>query len=80
MNKSGMTHSFFQEFKINTFSFERQPFVRAIGGIVGCVWVYMQKVELRHWWEYGDEMTDSQNTFATWKEMTRRIQTSRQTL
>ena len=22
-----------------------------------CVWVYMQKVELRHWWEYGDEKT-----------------------
>ena len=24
---------------------------------MGCVWVYMQKVELRHWWEYGDEKT-----------------------
>ena len=22
---------------------------------MGCVWVYMQKVELRYWWEYGDE-------------------------
>ena len=21
------------------------------------VWVYMQKVELHHWWEYGDEKT-----------------------
>ena len=21
------------------------------------MWVYMQKVELRHWWEYGDEET-----------------------
>ena len=24
---------------------------------MGCVWVYMQKVELRHWWEYGNEKT-----------------------
>ena len=24
---------------------------------MGCVWVYMQKVELRHRWEYGDEKT-----------------------
>ena len=36
---------------------QKMPFVRAIGGIVGCVWVYMQKVELRHWWEYVDEKT-----------------------
>ena len=21
------------------------------------VWVYMQKMELRYWWEYGDEKT-----------------------
>ena len=21
------------------------------------LWVYMQKVELRYWWEYGDEKT-----------------------
>ena len=24
---------------------------------MGCVRVYMQKVELRYWWEYGDEKT-----------------------
>ena len=24
---------------------------------MGCVWVYMQKMELRYWWEYGDEKT-----------------------
>ena len=24
---------------------------------MGCVWVYMQKMELRYWWEYGDEET-----------------------
>ena len=24
---------------------------------MGCVWVSIQKVELRHWWEYGDERT-----------------------
>ena len=24
---------------------------------MGCVWVYMQKVELLYWWEYGDEKT-----------------------
>ena len=24
---------------------------------MGCVWVYIQKVELRHWWEYGDKKT-----------------------
>ena len=22
---------------------------------MGCLWVYIQKVELRYWWEYGDE-------------------------
>ena len=22
---------------------------------MGCVWVYMEKVELRYWWEYSDE-------------------------
>ena len=37
--------------------FERQPFVKAIGGIVGCVWVHKQKMELRYWREYGDEKT-----------------------
>ena len=26
-------------------------------GDVRCVWVYMQKMELRYWWEYGDEKT-----------------------
>ena len=31
--------------------------VRTTGGIVGCVWVYLQKMELRYWWEYGDEKT-----------------------
>ena len=25
--------------------------------LCGCVWVYMQKGELRYWWEYGDEKT-----------------------
>ena len=24
---------------------------------MGCVWVYMQKMEPRYWWEYGDEKT-----------------------
>ena len=24
---------------------------------MGCVWVYIQKMELRYWWEYGDEKT-----------------------
>ena len=24
---------------------------------MGYVWVYMQNVELRYWWEYGDEKT-----------------------
>ena len=22
---------------------------------MGCLWVYIQKVELRYWWEYGNE-------------------------
>ena len=26
-------------------------------GVVGCVWVYRQEVELRWRWEYGDEKT-----------------------
>ena len=24
---------------------------------MGCVWVYTQKVELRYWWEHGDEIS-----------------------
>ena len=24
---------------------------------MGSLWVYMQKMELRYWWEYGDEKT-----------------------
>ena len=24
---------------------------------MGCMWVYMQKEELRYWWEYGDKKT-----------------------
>ena len=24
---------------------------------MGCVWVYMQKMELCYWWEYGDKKT-----------------------
>ena len=31
------------------------PLVRANGEIVGCVWVYMRKMELRYWWEHSDE-------------------------
>ena len=34
-----------------------KPFVRAIRGIVGFVWLYLQKMELRYWWEYGEEKT-----------------------
>ena len=26
-----------------------------MAGIVGCVWVYMEKVELRYWLEHSDE-------------------------
>ena len=39
-----------------------------MGGIVGCVWVYMQKVELRYWWEYGDEKTRI-NYWVKWKAL-----------
>ena len=28
-----------------SWRFEHYPFVRAIGGIMGCVWVYKQKME-----------------------------------
>ena len=35
--------------------FVRWPFVRANGGIVGYVCVYMQKTELRYRWEHGNE-------------------------
>ena len=41
-------------------------FVRAIGGIVGGVWIYMQKKELRYWWEYGRE---NQNKLVEWKAL-----------
>ena len=34
---------------------ERTERVRANRGIVGYVWVYMEKVELRYWWEYSGE-------------------------
>ena len=34
-----------------------KPFVRAIKGIVGCVWFYLQKMELRYWQEYDEEKT-----------------------
>ena len=36
--------------------FERQPFVRVIGGIVGCVWVEMQK------WSYAIGEYDDEKT------------------
>ena len=26
---------------------------------MGYVWVYMQKMELRYWWEYGDEKNNN---------------------
>ena len=34
--------------ELKGWHFEQWPFVRAIGGIVGCLWVYMQKMELRY--------------------------------
>ena len=30
---------------------------------MGCVCVYVQKVELRYWWEYDDEKTRIKNNF-----------------
>ena len=44
-----------------------KPFVRAIRGIVGCVWLYLQKMELRYWWEYGEEKKN--NKFVEWKAL-----------
>ena len=35
-----------KEFK--GWRFERWPFVRATGEIVGCVWVYMKEMEERY--------------------------------
>ena len=35
--------------ELKSWRFEGYPFVRVNGGIVGCVWVYMEKVELRYW-------------------------------
>ena len=32
---------------------------------MGCVWVYMQKVELRHWLEYGNDK--NRNKLVEWK-------------
>ena len=32
---------------------------------MGCVWVCMQKMELRYWWEYGDEK--KKNKLVEWK-------------
>ena len=34
--------------------------------IVGCVWVYMQKMELHYWREYGDE---KKKKFGEWKAL-----------
>ena len=31
---------------------------------MGCVWVYMQKMELHHWWEHGDR---KKNKLVEWK-------------
>ena len=33
--------------------------------IVGCVWVYMQKMELSYWWEHGDEK--NKNKLGEWR-------------
>ena len=35
------------------------------GGILGCVWVYMEKVELRYWWEHSNEK--NMNKLVEWK-------------
>ena len=32
---------------------------------MGCVWVYMEKVELRYWWEHSDEK--NMNKLVEWK-------------
>jgi len=34
------------------------------GRIVGCVWVYMEGVELHYWWEHGDE--EGMNGLVEW--------------
>ena len=46
------------------------PFVRANGGIVGCVWVHIQKAEPRYWWEHGDEEnTNKFYSVVEWKSV-----------
>ena len=32
---------------------------------MGCVWVYMEKVELRYWWEHSDKK--NMNILVEWK-------------
>ena len=32
---------------------------------MGCVWVYMEKAELRYWWEHSDEK--NMNKLVEWK-------------
>ena len=44
-----------------------KPFVKPIRGIVGFVWLYLQKMELRYWWEYGEEKKN--NKFVEWKAL-----------
>ena len=39
-----------------------------IGGIVGCVWVYMPKMEICYWWEYCDEKL-YKNKLVEWKAL-----------
>ena len=52
--------------ELKGWRFERYPFVRAIGWIVGCVWVYM-KMELRRlvgvWWR------ENKNKLVEWKAL-----------
>ena len=32
---------------------------------MGCVWVYMQKMELSYWWEHGDKK--NKNKVGEWR-------------
>ena len=41
------------------------PFVRASGGIVGCVCVYTLKTEVNYWRKHSNER--NKNKFAEWK-------------
>ena len=50
--------------RVSKLKLERLPSFEANGGIVGCVCVYVRKMEENYWWEHGHEKN---NKLVEWK-------------